>query len=222
MLAAILVHVIDDHRLFREALLHAVQAAPGVRAGFAAGSVREFTSLVRSAGLGDSGTSPARTASVVLVSLRQPPSVVAEAVAVVTAMGFRALLISDACGRMELLAAWAAGCRGCVDGGAGLAELRRAIRQVSAGLRYLSRPTEADDRPPPTVDPLSNREREVLALVASGERDRDIADRLSVSVHTIRAHLDHIRRKTGHRRRAELTRFAVESGIVLHRKRDLT
>jgi DNA-binding CsgD family transcriptional regulator len=62
----------------------------------------------------------------------------------------------------------------------------------------------------------------VLALVASGERDREIADRLSASVHTVRAHLDHIRRKTGHRRRAELTRFAMESGIVLGRQPDLT
>jgi DNA-binding CsgD family transcriptional regulator len=63
---------------------------------------------------------------------------------------------------------------------------------------------------------LSAREREVLRLVASGARDDEIATTLHISVHTVHSHLDRIRDKTGHRRRADLTRLAFEHGIVTH------
>src|SRR5262249_60544551 len=62
--------------------------------------------------------------------------------------------------------------------------------------------------------PLSDREREVLSLLAAGERDQEIADALEISVRTVRSHLDRIREKTGRRRRPELTRLAIEKGIV--------
>jgi DNA-binding CsgD family transcriptional regulator len=65
----------------------------------------------------------------------------------------------------------------------------------------------------PAVD-LSDREREVLALLARGDTDDQIARALFISVATVRSHLDRIRDKTGCRRRPELTRFAVEQGIV--------
>jgi len=54
----------------------------------------------------------------------------------------------------------------------------------------------------------------VLALLAEGERDQDIAEALRISVRTVRSHLDRIREKTGRRRRPDLTRFAIEEGIV--------
>jgi DNA-binding CsgD family transcriptional regulator len=65
----------------------------------------------------------------------------------------------------------------------------------------------------PTVD-LSTREREVLALLARGDTDEQIAASLFIAVATVRSHLDRIRDKTGCRRRPDLTRFAVEQGIV--------
>jgi DNA-binding CsgD family transcriptional regulator len=64
-----------------------------------------------------------------------------------------------------------------------------------------------------TLD-LSAREKEILALVAQGERDEDIAQALFISVRTVRSHLDRIRDKTGRRRRPDLTRLAVERGLV--------
>ncbi|HEX6686863.1 MAG TPA: response regulator transcription factor [Candidatus Limnocylindrales bacterium] len=210
LLSSTAVHVIDDHRLYRGALVRALDAAPGLQVGVAVGSVGEFAGLAKSFSL-------RRNGAVVVLGLRQPPRVVAGAVAAISDMGFRVVMISVACRQSELLEAWAAGCRGCVDRLADLDELHRAIRQVAAGLRYLSPVPEGDFGPQPPVELLSNREREVLALLASGERDREIAVRLSVSVHTVRTHLEHIRRKTGQRRRAELTRFAVESGIVHER-----
>lgn len=65
----------------------------------------------------------------------------------------------------------------------------------------------------PTVD-LSAREKEVLALLAQGDTDDEIARALFIAVATVRSHLDRIRDKTGCRRRPELTRLAVEQGIV--------
>jgi DNA-binding NarL/FixJ family response regulator len=59
----------------------------------------------------------------------------------------------------------------------------------------------------------------VLSLLAAGERDQDIAEQLHISVRTVRSHLDRIRDKTGRRRRPELTRLAIEEGIVRDRDR---
>jgi DNA-binding NarL/FixJ family response regulator len=61
---------------------------------------------------------------------------------------------------------------------------------------------------------LSERERQVLALVAEGLTDKEVAERLFISASTVRSHLDRIGEKTGLRRRTELTRLAVDLGIV--------
>lgn len=60
---------------------------------------------------------------------------------------------------------------------------------------------------------LSAREREVLALVAIGRTDDQVAGELFISVKTVHSHLDRIRDKTGLRRRAELTRLALRLGL---------
>jgi DNA-binding CsgD family transcriptional regulator len=60
---------------------------------------------------------------------------------------------------------------------------------------------------------LSKREREVLALVATGRTDDQVAAELYISIKTVHSHLDRIRDKTGLRRRAELTRLAVRLGL---------
>jgi predicted ATPase/DNA-binding CsgD family transcriptional regulator len=60
---------------------------------------------------------------------------------------------------------------------------------------------------------LSEREREIVALLAGGATDAQIAGRLFLSVNTVRSHLERIRDKTGARRRPELVRYAMEAGI---------
>ena len=60
---------------------------------------------------------------------------------------------------------------------------------------------------------LSEREREIVALLAGGATDAQIAGRLFLSVNTVRSHLDRIRDKTGARRRADLIRYALQAGI---------
>jgi predicted ATPase/DNA-binding CsgD family transcriptional regulator len=69
----------------------------------------------------------------------------------------------------------------------------------------------------PTADsapgPLSEREREIVALLAAGATNAQIAQRLFLSVNTVRSHLDRIRDKTGARRRTDLVRYAIHAGI---------
>jgi predicted ATPase/DNA-binding CsgD family transcriptional regulator len=61
---------------------------------------------------------------------------------------------------------------------------------------------------------LSARERELVTLVAQGHTDAQIATQLHISVRTVSSHLDRIRDKTGCRRRADLTRLALTTGLV--------
>jgi predicted ATPase/class 3 adenylate cyclase/DNA-binding CsgD family transcriptional regulator len=64
-----------------------------------------------------------------------------------------------------------------------------------------------------SAGPLSEREREIVALLAGGATDAQIAQQLYLSTNTVRSHLERIRDKTGARRRAELIRYAIQAGI---------
>ena len=61
---------------------------------------------------------------------------------------------------------------------------------------------------------LSAREQELVTLVAQGRTNAQIAAELYISVRTVSSHLDRIRDKTGCRRRADLTRLALTTGLV--------
>ncbi len=64
------------------------------------------------------------------------------------------------------------------------------------------------------VSQFSQRESEILRLVAQGCTDAELAERLSISVKTVHSHLDRIRDKCGLRRRADLTRLAIALGLT--------
>jgi DNA-binding CsgD family transcriptional regulator len=61
---------------------------------------------------------------------------------------------------------------------------------------------------------LTPRETELLALVAQGHTDARIAEMMFISIRTVRSHLDRIRDKTGRRRRADLTRLALQRDLL--------
>jgi len=67
---------------------------------------------------------------------------------------------------------------------------------------------------PPGLAHLSARERELVTLVAAGRTDAQIAAELYMSVRAVRTHLDRIRDKTGARRRADLTRLALQANLA--------
>jgi DNA-binding CsgD family transcriptional regulator len=86
---------------------------------------------------------------------------------------------------------------------------------VAAAAEYaLMLTAPGPQRQPPGLAGLSARERELVTLVAQGRTDAQIAAQLSISIRTVRSHLDRIRDKTGCRRRADLTRLALAADLV--------
>lgn len=116
-----------------------------------------------------------------------------------------------------------AGADGYILKGAHSDELRNAIRAVYEGGVYLS-PKLAGElvrevaprrpAPAPQDDPLTPREREVLSLIARGLTNRDIAERLTLSINTIKTHRLHIYRKLDLHDRAALVRYALQHGML--------
>ncbi|MGP0026785.1 MAG: LuxR C-terminal-related transcriptional regulator [Streptosporangiaceae bacterium] len=97
------------------------------------------------------------------------------------------------------------------------AEERGGAMTLATAAEYAAMLTAADPRrpqAPPGLGQLSARERELVALVAQGRTNAQIAAHLYISVRTVGSHLDRIRDKTGCRRRADLTRFALQAGLV--------
>lgn len=97
------------------------------------------------------------------------------------------------------------------------AQARGAAMTLSAAAEFAIM-TADDDKPeltpPPGSGGLSSRERELVTLVARGLTDAEIAQQLFISVSTVRTHLDRIRDKSGCRRRADLTRLALQTGLI--------
>ena len=97
------------------------------------------------------------------------------------------------------------------------AEQRGAAMSLAVAAEYALLLTEDPGRRAPAapgLGGLSGRERELVALVAQGRTDAQIAAQLYISIRTVRSHLDRIRDKTGARRRADLTRLALAAGLV--------
>jgi predicted ATPase/DNA-binding CsgD family transcriptional regulator len=97
------------------------------------------------------------------------------------------------------------------------AEDRGARMPMPAVAEYvvlLAATVQQETREPAPGKQLSPRERELIALVAEGRTNAEIADQLHISIRTVVSHLDRIRAKTGHRRRADLTRLALEENLI--------
>ncbi|HJY57049.1 MAG TPA: helix-turn-helix transcriptional regulator, partial [Streptosporangiaceae bacterium] len=94
---------------------------------------------------------------------------------------------------------------------------RGAAMSMTAAAEYvlmLTAPQSLLPLAPSGPGRLSARERELVTLVARGRTNAEIAAELYISVRTVGSHLDRIRDKTGCRRRADLTRLALTTGLV--------
>jgi two-component system response regulator NreC len=117
--------------------------------------------------------------------------------------------------------AFEAGASGYVLKEAADTEVVGAVRAVAAGDRYVH-PTlgarlvaaEAEERRRAEADPLSDREREVLRLLALGHTNQEIAKMLYISVRTAETHRAHIMQKLRLSSRAELVRYALENDLI--------
>jgi two-component system response regulator NreC len=117
--------------------------------------------------------------------------------------------------------AFAAGAKGYVLKEAVDAEVVGAIREVAAGRQYVHPAlgarlvaAEAEERARADEDPLSDREREVLRLLALGHTNQEIAQTLFLSVRTVETHRAHIMQKLRISTRAELVRYALSTGLL--------
>lgn len=119
----------------------------------------------------------------------------------------KVLLISGA-GRILPNAARAAGAAGFVSKDWPAADIAAAVRMVGLGMSVF-RPHESPQGPP-----LSDREREVLELIARGSTNREIAAALFLSPHTIKEHTSSLYRKLSARNRAEAVQKAQRLGLI--------
>jgi two-component system response regulator NreC len=117
--------------------------------------------------------------------------------------------------------AFEAGASGYVLKEAADTEVVGAVRAVAAGERYVHPAlgarlvaAEAAERRRAEDDPLSEREREVLRLLALGHTNQEIAKLLYISVRTAETHRAHIMQKLRLSSRAELVRYALENGLI--------
>jgi two-component system, NarL family, nitrate/nitrite response regulator NarL len=194
------VAVVEDHPVFRKGLIQVIDAAPDLRLTGASRSVEELDAK------GDT------QAKVVLLDLHLPGLRGAAAVAHLCTRGQTVLVVSASEAPADVVEAIGAGARGYLTKQAEETEIVGAIRAVAEGRTYVSATLASYLLQAPIH--ITEREREILELVAGGETDQDIAELLQLSVRTVHSHLDRIRNKTGSRRRADLTRFALQQGIV--------
>lgn len=95
-------------------------------------------------------------------------------------------------------------------------ELVQAVRRASAGETYLQPALGAKlaSEPESTTNDLSERETDVLRLIALGHTNAEIAEKLYISVRTVETHRAHIQQKLGVSSRAELVQSALSRGLV--------
>jgi two-component system response regulator NreC len=117
--------------------------------------------------------------------------------------------------------AFAAGAKGYVLKEAADSEVVAAVREVADGGRYVHPElgarlvaAESEERRRAEEDPLSERESEVLRLLALGHTNQEIAKQLFISVRTAETHRAHIMQKLHLSSRAELVRYALERGLM--------
>jgi predicted ATPase/DNA-binding CsgD family transcriptional regulator len=96
------------------------------------------------------------------------------------------------------------------------AENRGAAMNWGTTIEYAVMLADSSSQPILAPEParLTAREHELVTLVAQGRTDAQIAAQLYISIRTVRSHLDRIRDKTGCRRRADLTRLALSTGLI--------
>jgi DNA-binding NarL/FixJ family response regulator len=200
--------LVDDHQLLRSSLRVRLDIEEGItpvgEAGTAEDAVVRARSLQPDVVLLDL-ILPGRSGYDVIPELRQ------------VSPQAKVLMLSSQTQPSSIRQAIFAGASGYVPKRASDAELIQAIRAVAAGGRYVSpelgvRLVAADESP--ALDPISDRERDVLHLLALGYTNHEIGKKLYVSLRTVESHRAHIMRKLGLESRAQLVLFALSTGLI--------
>jgi DNA-binding NarL/FixJ family response regulator len=208
------VMVVDDHPMWRDAVEGDLLAA-----GF---------DVVGVASTGDEAIArfPACRPQVVVLDLQIPGPNGVEVTAEVLRSdpSARVLILSASGEQSDVLEAVKAGATGYLVKSASRAELLDAVRRVAAGdtvftpglaglvLGEYRRMSDPEAREPDRPE-LTERETEVLKMVAKGMSYRQIAERLVLSHRTVQNHVQNTLRKLQMHNRVELTRYAIEQGL---------
>jgi len=198
----------DDHTVVRNALRLLLDAEPGFEVVAEAGDAEAAVRYVR-------GHKP----SVLILDLNMPGRSSLEAVPEIRKVspGTEIVVLTMQNEPVYARRALQAGVRGYVLKEAADAELVQAVRSAAAGDTYLQPTLGAklaagvDER---DGDDLSERERDVLRLIALGHTNAEIAERLYISIRTVESHRAHIQQKLRVSSRSQLVRYALENGLV--------
>lgn len=208
--------VADDHAVVREGIRQVLAATPGLDVVAEASNGEEALELAQ-----------AHKPDVIVLDISMPGvSGLEVAARIRQTIPETAVLILSMHDHTEyVLQAVRAGAHGYVLKDASPAELREAVRAVHAGQSYFG-PRVADrlsaglrgeleqEERRSRLEGLTAREREVLALVATGQTNKEIGQSLGISHRTVETHRESIVRKLRIRTVAELTRFAIATGLV--------
>ena len=209
---SIRVVIVDDHAILRAGLRRVLDAEPDIDV------VGEAPSAERAVFEAISGQP-----DVVLMDVMMPGKTGIEAMpAVLQAVPqTKVLVLSMQDDPRYVREAFAAGASGYVLKEAADSEVVGAVRAVAAGERYVHPSlgarlvaAEAEEQRKAEADPLSDREREVLRLLALGHTNQEIAKALFISVRTAETHRAHIMQKLRLTSRAELVRYALAEGML--------
>jgi DNA-binding NarL/FixJ family response regulator len=201
--------VIDDHPIVRQGLVSALDDEPDFETVGAAASAEEGLTLIEQ-----------HAPDVVLLDLELPGLSGLEAIPQVLAVSpSSSVLIFTAYDTDErVMTAIRTGATGYVLKGATLSEIASAIRTVAAGGTALAPQVAATlaaaVRAPRGAGPLSNREREVLRLIAQGLPGKQIASELSITERTVKFHTASVMRKLGADNRAQAVAIAAQRGLL--------
>lgn len=205
--APVRVMVVDDHPMWRDAVERDLTAA-GLDVVAVAATGRE--ALVR--------FTAARPQVVVLdLQIPEPDGVAVTAAIAEQDPGARVLILSASGEQADVLAAVKAGATGYLVKSASREELLDAVRRVAVGdpvfTPGLAGLVLGEFQREPDEPRLTERETEVLRMVAKGLSYRQIADRLVLSHRTVQNHVQNTLRKLQMHNRVELTRYAIEQGL---------
>jgi two-component system response regulator NreC len=209
---AIRVLIVDDHAVIRSGLHMLLDAEPDIEVVGEAGNVKDAVFEARE-----------QKPDIVLMDVVMPGQSGIEGVPLVLkeAPEAKVLVLSMQDDPRYVHEAFAAGAAGYVLKEAVDAEVVGAIHQVAAGDHYVhpalgARLVAADAaaKAREQADPLSDREREVMRLLALGHTNQEIAKMLYISVRTAETHRAHIMQKLHLSSRADLVRYALANGLL--------
>jgi two-component system, NarL family, response regulator NreC len=211
MARTITIGICDDHWLVRSGIRRVVEAEEDLEVAGEASNADEVLALARERRLDIlllDVTLPGRSGIEVLPQLLE------------AAPGMKVLMLSLHDDPAYVRGALAAGAHGYLLKDAAGEDLVKALHAVVEGHRYVHPSLGARlvsmelAQTPDPDDPLSDREHEVLRLLALGHTNQEIAKQLFISVRTAETHRARIGEKLGLRTRAELVRYALDTGVL--------